>query len=68
MKDLKFNPSGLTELSQDEMENHNGGFIFLLLGVASYVINTTLIVGTFAAVGASIYGAFEDGYTDAKSN
>jgi len=61
MKTLEFNQS-LVEMSNEEMQNSNGGLLFL----ASWLITEALILGSLAVIGATIYGSYMDGYTAAQ--
>jgi len=53
----KFNSVAYESLSQNEMQEVNGGFLILML--------STLSFGSMALVGIAVYGAFQMGYDKA---
>lgn len=52
---------GMRPLSPTELKETKGGLIWLL----AYAVNTTLVLGTVAVVGAFLYSQAEAGYNQA---
>ncbi len=49
----------MRELSKDELQDVNGGFLWLLIGIGGAIVMQTILVGF---LGAGIVGSFEAGY------